>query len=79
LDRRQLRLIEEGKIKPYVADEIFINLDGTGYSQNRLYLGVVTKFGKNTSTDFYYAFQIIKSDGTWENNGILGIDFTYYF
>jgi len=79
LDTRGLRLLKEGVIKPYVADEIFMNLDGTGFSQNRVYLGVVTKLRKNMSTDFYYAIQTIKDKGAWENNNIIGIDYTYHF
>lgn len=79
LDTRGLRLLKEGVIKPYVADEIFINLDGTGFSENRVYLGVVTKLHEKTSTDFYYMLQSIKDQGAWDHNNIIGIDFTYHF
>ena len=79
LDSRGMRFLKEGKIKPYVADEIFYSFDGTGFNQNRVYFGFIIKFFKNTSTDFYYAIQTLKNDETWENNNIIGIDFTYYF
>ena len=74
-----IRLLKEGLIKPYVTDEIFVNLDGTGFSQNRIYLGVVTKLHKNMSTNLYYAFQTIEDKEAWENNNIIGVDFTCYF
>ncbi len=79
LDTRGIRLLEEGLIKPYVADEIFVDLDGTGFSQNRVYLGIVTRLHKNMSTDFYYVLQTIKDKGAWENNNIIGVDFTCHF
>jgi len=79
-DTRGLRLLETGKIKPYVADEIFVSLDGTGFSQNMVYLGFVMRLTEHTKTDVYYGFQSAKAvTGEWNNINVIGIEWTYHF
>lgn len=78
-EKQDMRLLKKGLFKPYVADEIFINLDGTGFSQNRVSIGAVTKLNEKTSMNFYYALQTIKNNGGWKNNNLIGINFTYHF
>ena len=45
------------KLKPYVADEIFINLDDRGFIANRVYGGVTFNLLKNVKTAIYYVWQ----------------------
>lgn len=45
------------KLKPYVADEIFIKLNGEGYSANRVYAGVAFNLHKNIEAAVYYVWQ----------------------
>ncbi len=79
LDPRGTRIISKGIAKPYVSDEIFVNLDGSGFSENRINIGAVIRLTENTSIDFYYSLQTIKDNDKWGNNNILGLDFTYNF
>ena len=82
-DSRGLRLLKTGKINPYVADEIFVNLDGTGFSQNMVYLGFVMRLTEHTKTDVYYGFQSVKTTVNekeeWNNYNVIGIEWTYHF
>jgi hypothetical protein len=78
-DNRGLRLLKTGKIKPYVADEIFVSFDGTGFSQNMVYLGFVMRLTDHTKTDVYYGFQSIKTSGEWDDINVIGIEWTYHF
>ncbi len=45
------------RIQPYIADEIFINLNGEGYSANRVYAGVTFNLLKNIKAAIYYVWQ----------------------
>ena len=45
------------KLKPYIADEIFINLNNEGYIANRVYAGVTFNLRKNIKTAVYYVWQ----------------------
>ena len=79
-DTRGLRLLGMGKIKPYVADEIFITLDGTGFSQNMVYLGFIMRLTDHTKTDVYYGFQTVKTTAEgWDNINVIGIEWTCCF
>jgi hypothetical protein len=82
-DSRGLRLLKTGKISPYAADEIFVSLDGTGFSQNMVYLGFVMRLTEHTKTDVYYGFQSVKTTVNekeeWNNYNVIGIEWTYHF
>ena len=45
------------KLKPYVADEIFINAMEDEYVANRLYAGATFTLFKNINTSLYYVWQ----------------------
>jgi hypothetical protein len=45
------------KLRPYIADEIFINLNDEGYIANRVYAGVAFNLLKNVKTAVYYVWQ----------------------
>jgi len=78
-DTRGIRSLDRKKLQPYIAEEIFIDLTNEGFNQNRVYFGVRLKFFEHTSTDVHYMLQTLKSDSRWQNNNIIGIDFTISF
>lgn len=78
-DTRSIRLLNRERVKPYIADEVFFNLNSQGFSQNRMYLGIQLKIAKNVSVNPYYMFQTLKTDDQWQNNNIIGIDLTFSF
>lgn len=50
------------KLKPYVADEIFMNLNGEGYAGNRVYGGVAFNLSANINTAIYYVWQSARAN-----------------
>jgi hypothetical protein len=58
--RNKLALSMQGKISPYIADEIFYEIGGEhpGINGNRLYLGVKGDLGKSVNLDIYIMRQM---------------------
>ena len=79
LDTRGIRLLNRERVKPYIADEVFFNSNGQGFSQNRVYLGIQIKIMKNIGANLYYMLQTLKKDDQWQNNNIIGFDLTFSF
>ena len=80
LDARGIRLLNKDKFRPYLANEVFLNSNGYGYSENRVYVGSNIKIAKDTGVNAYYLFQTKKnSDSQWQNNNIIGIEFIVKF
>jgi len=69
----------ELKLKPYLADEVFINLDEEGYNRNRLYGGVSFKLSKNLTGDIFYLWQSSRSGGSRKDINVLGTALKFYF
>jgi hypothetical protein len=67
------------KLKPYVADEVFFNVDAKGYYRNRLYGGVTFGLSKDVKGDVYYLWQSSRSGGDWEEINALGATLKFYF
>ncbi|MEJ2704349.1 MAG: DUF2490 domain-containing protein [Sedimentisphaerales bacterium] len=61
------------KLRPYVADQVYLNLDGQAFDKNRIYSGVSFELSKNVRSDFCYIWQSAKSDGCWEDLDALGL------
>lgn len=80
LDTRSVKLLNRDRFKPYIADEIFFNSNGQGFSQNRVYLGMQAKIVENVGANLYYLFQSVQdSSDQWQNNNIIGLDLTVKF
>lgn len=78
IDTRGVVLINREKFRPYLADEVFFNSNGQGFSQNRIYLGSYVKIAENIAANVYYLFQSSENSGrSWENNNILGFELTF--
>jgi len=67
------------KLQPYLADEVFINLDEEGYNRNRLYSGVSFKLSKNLTGNVFYLWQSSKSGGGWKDLNVIGTGLKFYF
>lgn len=71
--------LTELKLQPYLADEVFINLDKEGYNRNRLYGGVSFKLSKNIKGDIYYLWQSSESSGGWNDINVIGTQLKFQF
>jgi hypothetical protein len=67
------------KLKPYLADEVFINLDEEGYNNNRLYVGVSFELSKNLTGDVFYLWQSSRSGGGRKDINVLGTALKFSF
>ncbi|HIJ69868.1 MAG TPA: DUF2490 domain-containing protein [Planctomycetes bacterium] len=59
-------------LKPYIAEEFYLDLDRSGISRNRFYSGVSMKLSDNLSGNIYYLWQASKSAYCWNDLHILG-------
>jgi len=60
------------KIQPYVADEIFLNLNSIDLNRNRFYSGLSLVIFKDLKAEIYYLLQTSKSSGKWTDANVLG-------
>ena len=62
------------KLKPYVANEVFITLDDCDYNVNRFYSGINFDFFlfKKIQADVFYLWQSSKSHDDWKDIHVLG-------
>jgi hypothetical protein len=67
------------EIQPYVADEIFIDLDGDDFNRNRVYAGFSMKLFKNLKAEIYYLWQNSKKSGDWNAVNVLGTKLKFSF
>ena len=67
------------KLKPYIADEIFINLNGEGYVANRVYAGVTFNLLKNVKTAIYYVWQSARASPGRNDIHALGTKIVFNF
>ena len=68
------------KIRPYVSDELFFDLDGGGYERNRLYGGLSCLLHERAAWNVYYLWQSSRSSGRWEGDlNVLGTTITFLF
>jgi len=66
-------------IQPYIANEVFIDLDRNDFTKNRFYAGATFKLAGNTKLDIFYLWQAIKSKREWEDTQILGTHIKFSF
>lgn len=67
------------KLKPYIADEIFIDLNEVGYNKNRVYAGVSFKLAKNLKCAIFYMWQTTRTGGFYNDISVLGTSFKFSF
>ncbi|HIE05491.1 MAG TPA: DUF2490 domain-containing protein [bacterium (Candidatus Stahlbacteria)] len=59
-------------IQPYLADEVFINLENAEFSRNRLYAGINLRFFSHLKTVIFYLWQTSNKDSGWIDYNIVG-------
>lgn len=67
------------KLKPYLADEIFVTLNDDNVDRNRFYAGASFQIAKNLSSDVYYMWQSSRSAGQWNDIHVLGTALKFKF
>lgn len=63
---------KKADLKPYVADELFIETGSIEYTANRLYAGFTGQLTKSINFEIYYAMQSSKSSSGWNEINVLG-------
>jgi len=80
LDTRGIRLLNSDRLRPYIADEVFLNSNGQGFNQNRVYTGLHVKIVNDIGADVYYLLQTLENnEDRWRNNNIIGAELTLHF
>jgi hypothetical protein len=67
------------RFRPYLADQVYINLDGQTFEKNRVYSGVTFELSKAVESEFYYVWQSRKTDGRWKDLNALGFQIRIRF
>lgn len=66
-------------IQPYVADEVFINLDNADLNRNRLYAGLSCDFSPNLKGGLYYLWEASERGGNWYDSNVIGLQLKLHF
>ncbi|MGB2806490.1 MAG: DUF2490 domain-containing protein [Sedimentisphaerales bacterium] len=64
--------LTELKLKPYLADEVFVPLNDDNIARNRVYAGVSFKVLENMTGEVFYLWQSSRSAGDWNDINVLG-------
>ncbi|MHC4214090.1 MAG: DUF2490 domain-containing protein [Planctomycetota bacterium] len=67
------------KLEPYIADEVFFNLNSEDFNQNRLYSGLSFKPLENMVFSFYYMYKKSKSSRGWTDTNVIGTQLKFLF
>ena len=67
------------KLKPYLADEVYINFNEEGYVRNRFYSGVAFSIAKNVKADIYYLWQSSRASPGRDDIHALGTKLIFRF
>jgi hypothetical protein len=60
------------RIKPYIADEVFIDLEEHDFNRNRIYGGFTFQPLKTATLDLFYMLQSDEKDGAWQKTNVMG-------
>ncbi len=67
------------KLKPYLADEVYINFNEEGYVRNRVCSGVAFSIAKNVTADIYYLWQSSRASPGRDDIHALGTKLVFRF
>lgn len=67
------------QVQPYLADEMFLNLNGIDFDRNRFYAGFLFNIVKPIRGELYYLLQSSKSSGEWKAINALGTKIKFAF
>lgn len=65
--------LTEFSIRPYIADEIFIDFEVDELNRNRLYQGIKADLTDHLLADLYYLWQTSKDDTGWKDCHVVGV------
>jgi len=71
--------LTELKLKPYLADEVFVPLNDDNITRNRFYSGVSFKVLENMTGEVFYLCQSSRSSGDWKDANIFGTRLKFRF
>jgi hypothetical protein len=60
------------KLKPYLADEVYIPLNDDNITKNKIYAGVSFKVLENMTGEIFYLWESSRSTGYWNDINVLG-------
>lgn len=66
-------------VRPYVADEVFADLNNAAFVRNRFYSGMGFELNKNLKGEVYYMLQSSKNPGAWRDVNALGLKLKLVF
>lgn len=67
------------KFHPYIADQVYINLNGQGFEKNRIYSGVSFELSEGIESELYYVYQWSKFLDQWLELSALGLQLKFRF
>ena len=71
--------LTELKLKPYLADEVFVPLNDDNVSANRFYAGVSFALLENMTGEVFYLWQSSRAPGDWNDFNVLGTRLKFRF
>lgn len=71
--------LTELKLKPYVADEVFIPLNDDNISTNRVYAGFSFDVLESMTGEVFYLWQSSRAPGDWNDFNVLGTRLKFRF
>lgn len=71
--------LTELKLKPYLADEVFVPLNDDNITKNRVYAGVTFRVLENMTGEVFYLWQSSRSSGDWNDTNVLGTRLKFRF
>ena len=78
-DGNPIGVMKKFEIQPYVADEVFYDLDKDILNRNRLYGGFGFKIADNLKGEIFYLWEATKSSGKYSDTNVLGTKVKFYF
>jgi hypothetical protein len=67
------------KFRPFVADQVYLNLEGQTFEKNRIYSGVSFELTKNVESEFYYVWESRQFDDQWKDLNAFGFTLEILF
>jgi len=71
--------LTELKLKPYLANEFFLDFDADDFNKNRFFAGASFKVAENLKLDIYYMWQATKTSREWQDINVLGTKLKFSF
>lgn len=72
-------IVAKPKVRPFIADEIFINLNLKDFSENRAFVGLKIRPIEKFEGKIFYLRQSFETSNRWKSNNVLGISATTFF